>query len=184
MPDGLILMTPTSVATSGAGASASIGANGSVTFTTCLTLSINGVFTSAYDNYVVMMRFVMNSGSGDSLTYRLRASGSDNSTASSYKSQYKYADNTSVLANTATDTQGYLGYSYQGKREGLAWYVFAPYKSEPTASLTHTFNDRSDAAIYDYGSTHSQSTAYDGFTLLTSTNRTLVGLLTVFGFNQ
>jgi hypothetical protein len=53
--DGLVSMTPSSIAHSGT--SASINADGGVDFTAVTELSLNGVFTSDYDNYLIVMRF-------------------------------------------------------------------------------------------------------------------------------
>jgi hypothetical protein len=70
--DGLVIMTPTSIAH--AGTSASINADGGVDFTAVTSLSLNGVFTSAHDNYLIVIRYV--AASGDPRTrLRLRTAG-------------------------------------------------------------------------------------------------------------
>ena len=48
---GMVLLKPTSIAHSGT--SASIGANGQVTFTAVTSLSLNGVFSADFDNFLL-----------------------------------------------------------------------------------------------------------------------------------
>ena len=65
---GMVLMKPTSIAHSGT--SATLGANGQVTFTAVTSLSLNGCFTAGFDNYVVSVRGT--SSTNTNLYYRLR----------------------------------------------------------------------------------------------------------------
>ena len=75
--NGLHLITPTSIASTGTGNSSSINTNGSVTFSTCATLSLNGVFSADYDNYMIVMRHVGSDASAFNIDLRLRLSGTD-----------------------------------------------------------------------------------------------------------
>ena len=180
--NGLVVMTPTSIASTGTGNSSSINADGSVDFSSCATLSLNGVFTSSYDNYMVVVRHVHDTGDSNTL-YRLRASGTDNSTASSYVSQNLAASSTTVSASRSTQGYGFVGTASNDKRDGVTLYLFGPYLAQPTAVRTVTANGYLDAQIGDFASTHNQSTAYDGITLYPSSG-SFSGLLAVFGFNQ
>ena len=88
--DGLVTMTPTSIAVAGAGSSASINSDGGVDFTSATSLSLNGVFTSGYDNYLLVIFHEWSGASGGvDITCRLRAAGSDAS-----GSNYTYQNNT------------------------------------------------------------------------------------------
>jgi len=115
--NGLVVMTPTSIASTGTGNSSSINADGSVDFASCATLSLNGVFTSSYDNYMVVMRSVA-SNNAETGNIRLRASGSDNSTASSYTRQYIAANGTSVTANRTSGSDAFIYNSDDTQRSG------------------------------------------------------------------
>jgi hypothetical protein len=180
LTNGLVVMTPSSVAKTGASSTATINADGSVTFGSCETLSLNGVFTSAYDNYMVTVRHV---GTGSqALGFRLRA-GTDNSTASSYVRQYIEVNGTSVAGARATDNIGYISSTYSTQRDGFTAYFFGPYLAQPTAVRSVTVAASSSAYMIDYAVTHNQSTAYDGFTFIPSSSN-FSGLVTVFGFNQ
>ena len=179
--NGLVVMTPTSIASTGTGNSSSIGANGKVTFSSCETLSLNGVFTSSYDNYMIVCRHSVTA--NDGLRFRLRASGTDNSTASSYVFQYISAASTSVTG--ARETNNYAQISVRGntQRAGFTAYFFGPNLSQPTAYRSVVVDDLSSAAISDFAGTHNQSSSYDGLTIYGSVYA-FSGAITVYGFNQ
>jgi hypothetical protein len=174
---GMVLLTPTSIAYTGT--SASIGTNGSVTFSACSSLSLNGVFSADYDNYMVVCRFTNNTGTS-TLNYRMRVGGADNSTASSYVTQELAADATTVLGGRYTANVGYLTPSYATQRAGFVWNVYGPFLAQPTATRTVSASDSSSAYILDSASTHNQSTSDDGFTLNRSAND-VSGLISVYG---
>ena len=176
---GMVLMTPTSIASTGTGNSSSIGANGSVTFSSCATLSLNGVFTSNYDNYMIMLR---NSATAViSIGFRLRVSGTDNSGTNTYTYQNLSVDGITVSGSRVSDTQGYIQDSSTLQRSGCVVSVYGPNLSQPTAVRSVTASDAlSSAFIIDRAFTHNQSTSYDGFTLIT-TSGTISGLVSVYG---
>ena len=180
--NGLELIKPTSIASTGTGNSSSINTNGSVTFSSCATLSLNGVFSSTYDNYMIVLRFTNASGT-TTLQYRLRASGTDNSTASSYVTQELTADSTSVLGGRYTANLAYFGTAYATQRSGLVMNVYGPFLAQPTASRSVTVGDSSSAYFYDAAHTHNQSTSYDGLTVLLSAG-TISGLVCVYGMRN
>lgn len=182
MPDlnGLDVMTPTSIAYSGT--SASINTDKSVSFTAVTSLSLNGVFTSSYDNYMIVMRFTV-SAIDQTMRYRLRASGTDNSTASSYVSQLLRADTTTVNGARATLNTGVLPEASNFARNGVNIYVFGPKLTQYTSARAVDVGDKSDVYIYDVASTHNQATSYDGITIYPESNN-MTGLLTVFGYKQ
>jgi hypothetical protein len=174
MTNGLVVMTPTSVAYSGT--SASINADGSVVFSACTSLSLNGVFTSDYDNYMVSLRNT--STSNINMLLRFRVSGADSS--SSYTYQRLYANNTSRGGGYNTSSSAFFSYTDAASENALTAYFYGPHLVQPTALRTVTV---SSAYIEDYANTHGVSVSYDGFTLfLTYLN--FSGLITVFGLNQ
>ncbi len=179
--NGLVVMTPTSIAYSGN--SASINADGSVDFSTVSSLSLNGVFTSSYDNYMVTIRSIGNSALVQ-FQGRLRASGTDNTTASSYTFQLLAADGTSVSGSRGSnDFMNGFVMSSNTQSSGETHFFYGPYLAQPTAIRQVTGNGYLSGLVYDHAWTHNQSVSYDGFTLYHA-SLTLTGLLTVFGFNQ
>ena len=74
---GLSLITPTSIATTGGSATSSISSTGAVSFTSASAISLNGVFSSAYENYKIVINITGVSTQMDILM-RLNNNGTDN----------------------------------------------------------------------------------------------------------
>lgn len=172
------LVTPTSIASTGTGNSSSIGANGSVTFSSCATLSLNGVFTSDYDNYMISIR---HSTTADyTLNIRFRASGTDNSTASSYVFQYLFADATSISGARTTTTSGSFSYRGNTQRAGVTGFIYGPFLAQPTAYRSDLADDYLNATVTSLAGTHNQSVSYDGISFIAS-GGSFTGLISVYG---
>lgn len=177
---GMVLMKPTSIAHSGT--SATLGANGQVTFTAVTELNINGCFTADFDNYMISIRHVCSSG-GEALLFRLRASGSDAS-GTNYTRQRTIANGSTVSAQRETSqTSGNLGNTYDLQRNGHTAYIYGPYLAQPTAARTTGVSSNSSAMTDDYSFTHSLSTAYDGFTFYPSAQN-ITGAIAVYGIRS
>ena len=174
---GLKLITPSSVAGSGVSLS---GAK--VTFTTTTSVSVNGVFSSTYDNYLIVVGSGTITPSAETLSIRLRASGTD-ATGTNYASQELFAGGTSVSGGrgTSMDTGNVAGW-WTPQRSGFHVYMYGPALAQPTAWRSVTVSTDSDALIRDHATTHSLSTAYDGFTLRCPNS--ISGKLTVYGMSQ
>lgn len=181
MTNGLVVMTPSSIAYSGT--SASVNADGSVTFSACTSLSLNGVFTSDYDNYMIVTRF-SNDSSDVNVAIRLRSGGADE-TGSNYTYQVLVAGSTTVVGARGTTSYMIVGNSSNDQRDGAEMVVYGPALAQPTALRSTSVTGFTNAEIYAHANTHSLSTSYDGFTFFrASALGALSGLLTVFGFNQ
>lgn len=177
--NGLVTMTPTSVSVNIG--TATINSNGSVTISGVATLSLNGVFTSSYENYMIVMR---HSSNGDGrIDLRLRASGTDNSGTSTYVSQLMAFYGTSKDQARYTTNLGYCADYNSTRFQGLNLYLFAPQLAEMTAWRSVPIDSTSDGSVFQYSGTHSVESSYDGISLICS-NGSITGLLTVFGFNQ
>ena len=182
--NGLVVMTPTSIASTGTGNSSSINADGSVDFSSCATLSLNGVFTSSYDNYMIEIRFV---GTGDQRNFlaRLRSAGVDAS-GSNYVRQFLATNGSTIAAarNTALSAFYYtIGDSEY--RSGVKSYIFGPFLTQATSLRTIGVAGDQSVRTWDEANTHSLSTSYDGISFITDTAPyTYSGLVTVYGLNQ
>jgi len=180
MTNGLVVMTPSSISYSGT--SASINADGSVTFSAMTNLELRGVFTGDYDNYMIAISDTRASSNG-SISFQL-LSGTTPASGADYARQYIQASGTSVPASRSTgQTSTRLGWADTAQKNGLTAYVFGPYLAQPTAVRSVTVWAYLNAAIEDYASTHSLSTSYDGCVIFPSAGN-MTGKLTVFGFNQ
>jgi hypothetical protein len=177
MTNGLVVMTPSSIAYSGT--SASINADGSVVFSACTSLSLNGVFTGDYDNYMVTIR-TSGTVDGQSPYIYLRASGVNSTT--NYTTQTLAASATTV-SSSRFNTQPFIVVD-DSQRDGTTLYLFGPQLAQPTAGRIISASGYLNAYFYDLAWTHSASTAYDGFTFDTAGGAGITGQLTVFGFNQ
>jgi|LakMenEpi03Aug12_release.lakeMendotaPanAssembly.Ray.scaffolds.fasta_scaffold493885_1 hypothetical protein len=179
---GLTLITPTSIAVvSGSG---SIGAAGTVTVSAASSVSLNGVFSTTYNNYLVL--FGLTGSTAIDLLARLRASGTDNSSAN-YGRHLIFGDTSLGASTTGSATSWNLGqlYDSDGKRTVLDLMV-----KDPASSSIHT-TGRSDS-ISNASSTPyalkslfgtTVTTAYDGISFITSSG-TITGTITVYGYRK
>jgi len=177
--DGLVSMTPTSIA-AGVG-TASINADGGVDFTAVTELSLNGVFTSDHDNYFCQVFYTVTI-NDVSFTFRLRVGGSDNSTASSYTSQSLNAFSTTRSGGRSSGTSGQIGVSGTSQGNARAMHFYGPALAQPTAVRFVSVSGES-VGIGENAVTHNQSTAYDGFTLFLGSG-TMTGNIHVFGSEE
>lgn len=179
---GLHLIKPTSIVSTGTGNSSSINTNGSVTFSACATLSLNGVFSADYDNYQIVIRMTQSASNSDPL-FRYRASGTDNSTASSYTYQELLVSSTTVSSSRSTTDTGFLIDSATGLQTGAVLFVYGPYLTQPTVSRSVGVGTTSNGVIHDVANSHNQSTAYDGISFLPLAG-SISGLLGVYGMRK
>ena len=173
---GMVLLTPTSI--SYTGTSATIGANGSVEFTACSRIGLNGVFTSEYDNYQIVVRIKRDTAVGDDFLMRLMSGGVEATT--NYTYQYLWANDTSVTPGHSTYTWFVLSRHYGEREQGLVVNVYGPALAQSTAIRSVTATDYLNAMITDYANTHSTTTAYDGLNLASGAG-TSTGSISVYG---
>jgi hypothetical protein len=170
---GLAVVFPTSVVSAGTGSSATVSNTGDVVMTSCTAISVNGCFSSNYINYTLMITGRGASFNVFGIYFRLRASGTDNTTASSYIAQY-------------LDEHG--PYRYAGRGTGNAWsnfnigsrqenfptgtvvHLYGPFLTQPTAfrsidSVGHDGTSTGRLRRLDGAGTHNVSSSFDGFTL-------------------
>jgi hypothetical protein len=175
--NGLILLTPTSIAYTGT--SATISANGSVSFSAITELSLNGVFSADYDNY--MITCWATASTPENAKFRFRQSGTDSTTGYTY--QFIVVDGTSVSASYATTTHVNVSAVYGTQRAGFALNVYGPFLSQPTAMRSVTVLDLSSAGMKDTTATHSVVDSYDGFTLYPGSGN-FTGRVAVYGMRK
>lgn len=175
---GLKLIVPSSVAGSGV----SVSASGKVSFTAATSVSVNGCFSSTYDNYLVVFRST-DSGGGIGFRFRMRASGTDASGAN-YTLQQLSANSTTVAGSRASSLTAGQAHITGATAYGVHHYFYGPALAQPTAHRSVTMCTFDTATIYDYAHTHSLSTAYDGITFYPDSGITATGSLCVYGLAQ
>lgn len=172
------LITPTSIASTGAGNSSSIGANGSVTFSSCATLSLNGVFSNDYENYIIQLKGLAST--THTPGFRLRQSGTD-ATSSDYTYQYVYANDASLTAARATSLEVYPISMSTSRQNAMEQFIYAPFLARPTAGRSITVAQTSGSQIWDLVWTHALSASYDGFSFVAGPTLTMTGEISVYG---
>lgn len=174
---GLKLIVPTSVS----GTGVSVSSSGKVTFTSSTSISVNGVFSSTYDNYLIVVGGGTIATGAETLSIRFRVSGTD-ATGSNYAEQNLFASSgVSAGRGTSMDTGNVAGW-WTPLRSAFHLYVYGPALAQPTAWRSVTVTTDGNAAIRDHAGTHSLSTAYDGFTLRCP--NAITSKLTVYGLSQ
>ena len=173
----MVLVQPTSINYSGT--SASIVGEGSVQFSACTELRLNGVFKSAYDNYVITWRGTTNTSTAVGM--RLSSGGTDD-TSSNYTTQLWSSSNTTRSASRSTSQNLWTGltYSYNVQTAAATYYMYGPYLAEKTAVRTVTVTDYASATIEDTAGTHGVASSYDGFNFYLNTNNAN-GVISVYG---
>jgi hypothetical protein len=177
---GLIQVVPTSVAV-GSG-SGSVDSIGNVTFTGASSISLNGCFTSTYDNYRIIINLETTS-SGTTSSLRFRASGTDNS-SSNYAYSYHFlttANTTYTQGNANTTTSFRIGFSDGGTDMAII-DVFNPMKAFRTGYQS-VFNGKE---VANFTSERNQgqmsvTTAYDGFTYF---QNSMAGTIRVYAYSD
>jgi hypothetical protein len=173
----LSIITPTSIANSGGTASAS---GGEVTFSGVNSVSLNGVFSATYDNYLVWIEADAASGNRTG-RLRLRASGSDNTT-SNYRSGYMYSgfSGSSTANDNRNNVDYWVGYYIIGT-ESTSQTIFI---SSPNLSKFTRFGSTfgmNDANAH-FSGTFAATTAFDGVTFFPETVDTFTGKIRVYGY--
>lgn len=178
--DGLVSMTPSSITYSGT--SATTNPKGGVDFTSCSSVSMNGVFTTDYVNYLVTMR----STSGPTLIgFRYRASGSD-ATGTDYVYQLLAANGSSLTdpeVNRYTGQTSAIFGASSGDYSSYSVVIYTPFLATKTVHGPFGFYNSNGSRIWEYCGTHGLTTSYDGITLLASSG-SITGAIHVWGFEE
>lgn len=168
---GLNLITPTSVV------GGTLNPNGSVSFSAAGAVSLNGVFSSVYDNYLVKLDVSQSSAVAD-LNMRLRSAGTDFSAASHLNTLQEIASATPTYSYSATATAITVG-RVNGTGGGISRIdIDAP----ALAQYTNVICQSSDAGANRNTSGVVKTTnQFDGLSVFPSTG-TLSGTVRVYGF--
>jgi len=153
-------------------------------FTTASTFSANNVFTAAYRNY----RIVLNCTNGDgSITFKLRASGTDTSANYYGISTYGTASNPYQSAFNALGTDELYMCDMQSTTDGSGVGiidVLSPQAAFATVTQGNFYGSSAGNQFwYSHFGRQTDSTQFDGFTFLITTTG-MTGTYTVYGYNK
>lgn len=183
---GLNVVVPASVAV-GSG-SGSVGANGVVTFTSASSVSINGCFTSAYDNYRITLDPTASVGTDSALSFRYRASGSDLST-STYVNQRTVGFNTTIITSANVTGTSLHPLSLIHSTRADLYYAsielrnpFLARKKLYRAEI-HVPDSTPTYYIESHAGWNTTSTSFDGFSIFTA-GTSISGTIRIYGYNN
>ena len=178
--DGLVSMAPSSASGTGTSPTVTINAEGGVDWVAVNQLTLDGVFTSDFDNYLIVVNYRHSNAANTNHIYRMIENGSlDNS--STYTSQLLSSD--TAATTRVSNTYGWLGYS-SPISNGFNIHMYGPNLPQPTAVRSVTVGARlsSYPHIADWASTVNSSTQYTGLRLYT--NESDSGTVHVFGYEE
>lgn len=174
---GLTRIIPASVTGSGM----TLNPDGSVTGVGVNPGSVNGVFTSAFRNYKMLIR-KLNSSTGW-MRFRLRAAGADTTTG--YDDQRITGNGTAVAAAAGVNTAEWTNFvTTPYPRAAIEMDLFSPSLAEPTFAMGRMFETNNTGALglAQWGGDQRASTQYDGITFLTNAG-TEAFVANFYGYN-
>lgn len=176
---GLVPVVPTSVNVTGG--AATVSANGLVTMTNATGISLNGVFTSAYKNYRMMIE-VQTASAVPGGDVRLRAAGTD---VTSNYSWFGYRAinwaGAAGLNGTTSGSSWAMWDTYSGASVCAATQdIFRPGEAVPTKMIGSGYHISNSLGASYYSGHHGSSTAYDGLTYATSV--AVTGTFQILGY--
>jgi hypothetical protein len=152
-------------------------------FTTVTSVSLNNVFSSSYKQYKIVTD--VESAGNANVLFRLRASGSDNS-STNYLRTYLVGTSTSVVGANETSQTVWSGFgrAESGVRQCNVTEVLNPFQSTNTTAYS-SFVPAASGSLevitlcYDI----SVTTSYDGFTIAPGFDATtFTGTVEVYGY--
>lgn len=179
------LVIPTSI-TKGASGTATVSANGKVTFSGTESIALDGCFTSAYDNYKVLF-FVDSKSTAGQPAIQVRTAGSSIGGVT-YRQQSQRSYNTTVDSYPySAGMQWFLGPSSIGNGQSAIWSMEF---INPANSAVSTFWNGQwftyDGANFVGNSSQGAeytSASRDGFVVSAGTG-TFTGTVRVYGYNN
>lgn len=175
---GLVPIIPTSVSIN-AGSSSFNSTTGEITFTGGTTLTINGIFSSAYANYKIFWEVGSCSNSAD-VYAQLNNSGG--TLGSGYLWSYVSINNSSAVSGTYSAGQGFwnVGRVQSGNAAYIQMDICNPY----TAKTKHFTSLSKDVVISRYNSGDNGSTTLYPNLLIFPNGQTITnGKCKVYGYN-
>lgn len=171
---GLTLVSPSSIAFSGTSASTTAG---KTVFSACTSLSLNGIFTSTYENYIVIFSNLVQS-AGNVMTFmRYRAGGTDTTSGYSTVAGYQAAGGTMQYNPDVTDKHNCFQVD---TTRSMAYFTIC----NPQTATATTMVSEFQTSNYNYTKgRQSGTTQFDGITIFNA-SLTFTGTVRVYGFQN
>lgn len=166
---GLIKIVPTSIV-KGSSGSASVDVSGTITLSGTENVLLNGVFSSAYQNYKLIVT--------GNATYNLRFSltGSVNTSSYGYSSHYMDWNGStgSWYLNSGTNSGGIFGAA------NASIDIFNPALAVNTSWIGLSGTGSTNAY---FGGLHNVATAYDGIQIANNSGGAMNATIRIYGYN-
>lgn len=156
----------------------------SQSFSAVSSVSVNNCFTSAYDNYRVVIRGTGSGTIGYGIDLRMRSSGAD-ATGSDYIVSFVYNTTTAgpVKYYSTADSAGSIG----GEGNNGMWFsldILSPAVASRTECLFQSGYASTATINYHSGMwQHALANPYDGFTVMVGAG-TITGTIRVYGYTN
>ena len=149
--------------------------------------SINDVFTSTYDNYLIIFKITSTTGNGQ-IFMKMRAAGTNAS------SNYEFAllgFGANASTSNADGTGSTSGMYIMSKNAGVArnavtrLELFSPALAQATRATLQISGNETNAIYFGWSGmgTHKDETAYDGADFISNTGN-ITGSITIFAFRK
>jgi len=177
---GLVLVKPSTVV------NGTDNGKGTVSFSAVSTVSLNGVFSSTYSYYRILLDVPTVSSSGD-FRMRLRAAGADNTASNYVWSTRGFQSNGSVFdaSSSGANTFWFIGGSSTNGISTISMDLFNPQATKKTAfNSLNTWQDGATASIsLPIQGIATVTTSYDAVTIFHSAGN-ITGTISVYGYNN
>jgi hypothetical protein len=176
------MIVPTSVAVgSGSGA---VDTNGAVTFSGASSVSLNGCFTSAYQNYSIIVNDDSASATGYQL-FRLRTNGTDNSTSNYYSSGiYNVSTAGTPTGEVFSGTGATIKYMESTTTDAFTKMdISNPQLTKKTVYSLTSVRYASASVNYVNMGAFNSTTSFDGITFYPASG-TITGTIRVYGYKN
>jgi microcystin-dependent protein len=180
---GLVPVIPTSVTvSSGTG---SVDASGLITFSGVGSIAFNSGFTSAYQNYRIVVWNIQSNTGYPGITVNLRASGT-NATTEYWNWGVRAVSSAGITQRGANATSGMeviSAFGSGGKYQALTMDVTTPFIASNTIMQTQSTGFDTSSAVWQSQSCFkNDAVSYDGMAFTTTAN-TWSGSMKVYGYN-
>jgi hypothetical protein len=151
-----------------------------VTFSAVASVSVDDVFSATYDNYEILINDLTSVSTGN-INIRMRASGSDDSTAN-YEINNLRAGS-SVAVDRLDNETSFLNHGISNQTYGNMWVVLqAPFLARITTSFSRQIIGPTTQFQSLRAGNLNTTTSYDGLTFISSGAGNITGSISIYGY--
>jgi hypothetical protein len=151
----------------------------STSFSGVTSQSFNNVFNATYDNYRILYNLT-STNAADTLSLRLRASGTDNTGATNYRTSRIVVTDVSTTTRQSTNLQQLVTNTNTITAGSID--VFNPFPNNQTYTIAHSVSGNAASEYVTSGMRMVDNNSFDGFTIICAANMT--GAISVYGVNK